>query len=183
VLSNNFVTNEQWADFSSSGYWVEDGQQAGHDAPEEEGREVNDDSLHWFTSWEGTGGFHRYVAPWTYPGWTWIFYSLYDPNNNGEWCFKVGEATTKCVNGGFAKYANTVQIGTEAVDEAQPETSAKDLTVVQHLNGDWYTWNKASWKTFNSGWRNESAWMCVTGYGSTAGDINFATPNNLCGYE
>jgi hypothetical protein len=181
-----FVTNEQWASFHPSEYWVEDGQIAGYDYHTEEGHEVNDDSLHWFFAWFGIGGFQKYVAPWTYAGWTWVSYGLADPDDNTEWCFKIGEPWIGCTTAGmygFPKYANEVTVGAETADEAQPETSAKDRTTVQHLNGDWYDWNTATWQTESHEHANESAWLCVTAYGDVAGDINFATPNDLCGYE
>jgi hypothetical protein len=186
----DFVTNEHWMldehDFRSGSdpyvHWVEDGQMAGADDPTEEGREINDDSLHWFYAYDVGHGVVPYVAPWTFPGWTWISYTLSDPDNNGSWCEKIEETQVAC-QGGFPKYANAVEVGMEAADEAQPENSGKDETNVQHVNGDWYWWNEARWSTVGNGDESEAGVTCVTGYGGDAGWVNFATPADLCGYE
>jgi hypothetical protein len=183
-----FVDDEQWmvdehniGKSNSYVHWIEDGQTAGNNYYTEEGREVNDDSLHWFYAYEN-GHYVEYVAPWTFPGWTWISYTLSDPSNNGSWCEKIEETQVACQSG-FSKYANAVEVGMEAADQAQPENSGKDQTVVQHVNGDWYYWNEAKWSTVGPGDESEAGAMCVTGYEDIAGYVNFATPADLCGYE
>jgi hypothetical protein len=172
--TQSFVSNEQWMANWKQNRWVEDGQTAGENKQTEEGREVNGQSLHWFYAYNNASGYAEYVAPWTYPGWTWISYTLSDPGNNGSWCEKIGTVQVAC-QGGFTKYATDVQVGMEAADELRPENSGKDRTGVQHLDGNWYHWNQAQWETVNNDGTSEAGVVCVGGYEAIAGYINFGT--------
>jgi hypothetical protein len=179
--SGNFVTNEQWMS-DPRGYWIEDGQIGGYNLWTEQGREVNGNSLHWFYASE-LGGFIVYVAPWTYPGWTYESYTLSDPGNNGVWCAKIGatEVGESC-RSGFRKYSNNVEVGMEAGDEQQPENAGLDRTGVQWTEGNWHNWAKAKVETVHDGGSpGESAYICAKANGSgIPGDIGWGSPNNRC---
>jgi hypothetical protein len=174
----DFVDDEQWMT-GKYGHWVEDGQTAGNNVAEEEGREVNGTSLHWFYAYDN-GSYNEYVAPWTYEGWTPIQYTLWDPENNGSWCEKIEKVQVACQSG-FRKYATTVEVGMEAADEEAPENAGwVHSTGVQHLDGNWYTWNKAEWETVNYHRESVSAYVCTVGYQGIAAYVDWATPNNKC---
>jgi hypothetical protein len=177
--SGDFITNEQWMSDPNSGRWVEDGQGAGFNNAHEEGREINGASLHWFYAYQ-TSVFALYVAPWTYEGWTYISYTLSDPSNNGEWCEKIGTVQVAC-QGGFVKYSKDVEVGMEAADTSAPENAGLDRTGVQHLDGNWYHWNEAEWRTENYVGEDEKAYVCAKGYEpGVAAYIKWGTPNNRC---
>lgn len=167
--SRDFVDDEQWMT-APSGRWVEDGQTSGN--------AIDCCSLHWFYAYQN-GVYNEYVAPWTYEGWTWISYTLSDPENNGSWCEKIGAVQVAC-QGGFSKYATLVQVGMEAADEQQPENAGKDRTGVQHLDGNWYHWNGAEWVTQDYNGDAEGSYVCAKGFEAIAGYINFGTPANKC---
>jgi hypothetical protein len=169
-----YVTNEQWMAHFQTNRWIEDGQQAGEPEATEEGREVNGQSLHWFYAFESSYGYSEYVAPWTYPGFTFESYTLSDPGSNGTWCEKIGEVQVAC-QGGFPKYATEVQVGMEAADEVRPSNSGKDHTGVQWTEGNWHHWAKARLRTFRPVEHTEEGVVCASPYESIPGYINFGT--------
>jgi hypothetical protein len=172
-----FVDDEQWMAQYQTNKWVEDGQMAGGNYQTEEGREVNGQSLHWFYAFNTGNIYSEYEAPWTYPGWTWISYTLSDPGSNGSWCEKIGTVQVAC-QGGFSKYGTEVQVGMEAADEVRPENSGKDRTGVQHLDGNWAYWNKAEWWMWNAAGstKDEQGYgICTTGFENIAGYVNWGT--------
>ncbi len=176
----DFVTNEQWM-IGYNGRWVEDGQIAGYNSPTEEGREVNYDSLHWFYAYEntGNGSVPVYVAPWTYNGYEWRSYTLWDPGNNGTWCERIGEPQVACQSG-FRKYATVAELGMEAADEQQPENGGKSRTGGQWLDGSWHHWLKANNETVDFNGDSEAGYVCVTPFEAIPGYINFGTPTSHC---
>lgn len=178
--NGDFITNEQWM-VDTRGDWAEDGQIGGYNSATEEGREVNGTSLHWFYAYEEPyNGFGIFVAPWTYEGFTPIQYTLWDPENNGWWCEKIELVQVSCQTS-FKKYATDIEVGMEAADEEQPENAGRVYTTgAQHLNGGWYNWNSAEWRTVNYNGENESAYVCATGWKEIAAYIRFGTPNNKC---
>jgi hypothetical protein len=178
--NGDFVTNEEWMS-EPRGWWEEDGQIAGYNLWTEEGREVNCCSLHWFYA-SDLNGFLVYVAPWTYPGWTYINYHINDPGNDGRWCSTIGsvEVGESC-RSGFTKYATAIELGMEAADEQQPQNAGLDnSTAAQWRDGSWHNWSRATVETVHYSGANESAYVCAKNWNPAPGFIKWGTPNNVC---
>ena len=117
--SGDFVDNEEWASFRSTGYWIEAGQTAGE--------YMDCCSLHPFYAWENGGGYSQYVAPYAWPGNANNLYQLSGQSHNGTWCAYFGQTQERCV-GGFSAWSNQLEVGVEAAANTKPANTGREGT-------------------------------------------------------
>jgi hypothetical protein len=154
------ASNEVWARFQSSGYWVEMGTLAG--------RDYSCCSLTWFHAWENGSGFTGVFFEGSITLNTWPYYWMVAAGN-GEWCWEIGlhgEATVDC-KGGFSTYSNWLTDGMEVASETEPTDVGKVVTSYEALDGSWHTWKKAE--------NEHEEQTCISQFGSYPGNINYST--------
>jgi hypothetical protein len=169
-----FVDDEMWVSFPSGGkgYEMEIGQEAG-----EHGGCCN---LWWFEGWENANGYaqqtnYPYVWEIGYNGWANYGIKYVE---GSAWCFYVGagwEVQEGCV-GGLATYSNRLTDGMEAADESEPANAGSAVASAEHLNGQWYTWNRATNERVNYKGEAQSH-VCISQYApqNYPGNINYGT--------
>jgi hypothetical protein len=164
--NGDFVTNEEWTTFPSTGYWLEAGQQAG----EYKGC----CSLFWFYAFKNATGYYQYTSPpyvWEVTPNTWNNYAM-KASGNGIWCFYVGptwEQQIAC-EAGFSTYSTLLQDGAEFATESKPVNAGSVQANATWLNGTVHTWNRASNQVTTAG-------LCVSQYQPVnfPGNINYGT--------
>jgi uncharacterized membrane protein len=178
------VTDEMWLDApESEGGWAEDGQLAGEDLGTEEGHEVNGTSIHPFYAYEpnnGEGAFQIYVYPGTVEVGSWQSYSEEDTYTNGYWCAGFGFGTAAC-KAGYPAFATDVQVGMEAGDERQPESTGQDHIISQYTNGTWHVWSSGRTHYLSEDYSGESeaGYVCAANYGGLSpGYTQWGTPSS-----
>jgi hypothetical protein len=163
--NGDFVDDEEWAAFPSTGLWVEAGQEAGNYR--------NCCNLFWFFAWETSSGYSQFTGPpytWEVTYNTWNNYGM-QWVGNGEWCIFVGptwEQKIAC-HGGFSADSTLLEDGMEAATEKKPTN--KGVAVANATwEGSTHTWNKARNVSTTTG-------LCVSQFTPVnfPGNINYST--------
>ena len=133
----SFVDHECWTGFEPQYYWVEAGQEGASN--------WNCCALHPFWAKRNHYGYLAYEAPWTVEGFQEnesIMESLLNGNWRITWCFPGKSCEAKTTVSSLPYYSNYVSGGAEIATNIDPDELGNDQSVVKHLNGKWYTWNK-----------------------------------------
>jgi hypothetical protein len=171
--SGDFVTNEEWVSFPSTGYWMEMGQQAG----EYKGC----CSLWWFWAFENSTGYHQHTTAaegvWEVTFNSWNMYG-FKGTGTSRWCWYVApdwEGQIGCESG-FSTYSKVLTDGMEAATEEKPSVAGMVQVNAEWTNGNWNQWNKATNSVVN--YKNETtSGLCVSQYTpwNWPGNINYGT--------
>jgi hypothetical protein len=137
--SGDFVDDEGWTDFLSSGYWVEAGNTAGE--------YFDCCGIHPFFAHQNHSGYYQYVAPWTTtgnyggpPGEP--YYQMYGPGPTWS-TYWWGNLVNQ--EGGFSTYSNDLQVGMEIAANTKPANAASIADDATWTDGSVHNWNKAAW--------------------------------------
>ena len=160
--SGDFVTDEEWANFTGSERWAEIGQQGGHG--------VSCCEVWWFYAM--SSGPHQFWTSgriWQIPPGQYANYGM-KSIGNGNWCFTIGPTweTTYACHGGFDTYSKELEVGMEVGAEAKPVNSGSDYVNATWTDGSIHTWNKAFAYVNTPG-------LCYSHNGPYPGNINYGT--------
>jgi hypothetical protein len=151
--SGDFVDNEEWAEFQSTGYWVEAGQTSGE--------YMDCCSLHPFYAWDNANGYTQYVSPYTWPGNANNLYQLSGQSHNGTWCLYLSTNQERCVSG-FPAWSNFLEVGVEVAANTKPLNTGREGTD-GWWNKETHEWKKEARSVDNGlcAARNTSPWPAL----------------------
>jgi hypothetical protein len=157
--SGDFVDQEGWTSFPSTGYWVESGATAGE--------YMSCCSIHPFWARENGAGYVQGVAEWTLSGeHAYQEWAIGSGTWNIYWDGKLIEGNL----GGFSTYSEDVEAGTEIAANTKPSAAAEIDTAVW-----WTEETEHNWSYENEKYADEGMCLGRDGRHPALGNITTGT--------
>jgi hypothetical protein len=138
--SGDFVDQEGWTSFPSTGYWVESGATAGE--------YMDCCSIHAFWARENGEGYLQAVDEWTWSGER-SYREM--ATGGGKWNVYWDGSLIQGNLGGFSTYSKFVQAGTEIAANTKPSAAAEIDTAVWWTEGTEHNWSYENEKYADEG--------------------------------
>jgi hypothetical protein len=167
-----FVDDEMWVSLGSGSngqHWMETGI--------ENYEPYSCCQLWWFRAYKNNLGYYELPRSeeWEMPYNTWANFGV-ETIGGGGWCWYIGvnwEVQDGC-RANFPTTSKHLEDGMEVASNSEPSNAAKIVVSAEHLNGKFYTWNKATneAKRYNGEYTEH---VCVSQFQPYPGNINVGT--------